>query len=114
MEPFFGFLLAVATAGIVSVISFLFARKAGLGPVQREYRSALEGTNSMLSKRLALLEKEGAKDRALIGRLSRRIARLERTVLALAEENGQLRAAAGMPPRAMDPEAILDDTEDAL
>lgn len=110
--PFLPFLLATFVGSVTAVVGYAAARRAGLGPVQGQYVQALEGNNRMLNERLDLLEDELKREKAVRARLAKKVLRLERTVVTLAEENDYLRRKAGLPRRATAVEVADDPGND--
>lgn len=113
-SPFLPFLLATTVGAAVAVAGYWAARRAGLGPVQGEYVRALEGNNRMLNERLDMLEDELKREKAVRARLAKKVLRLERTVVTLAEENDYLRRQGGLPRRTTKVEAVDDADDDDL
>lgn len=108
LQPFMPFLLATIVGATVAVVGYLAAKRAGLGPVQAQYVAALEGNNRMLNERLDLLEEALKREQGVRAKLAKKVLRLERTVVSLAEENDYLRRRAGLPKR----EGTVDDVAD--
>ena len=111
-SPFLPFLLATTVGAAVAVAGYWAARRAGLGPVQGEYVKALEGNNRMLNERLDLIEDELKREKAVRARLAKKVLRLERTGVTLAEENDYLRRRTGLPRRSTEVEAVDDAGDD--
>lgn len=110
--PFLPFMLATLVGSTTAAVGYAAAKRAGLGPVQTEYVRALEGNNRMLNERLDLLEDELKREKAVRARLAKKVLRLERTVVTLAEENDYLRRRAGLPRRSTEVELANDPGDD--
>lgn len=109
MDSFLPFLLATVVGSVVAGVSYLVARRAGLGPVQAEYVRNLEGNNRMLDQRLDEIEAALGRERATRAKLAKRVIRLERLVVTLSDENAGLRKRLNMPVRIASIDLAEDD-----
>ena len=92
-------IVATLIGGLVSLGGSWAARKAGLGSAQAALSVTLEKNNSALNDRVAELDRRLISETRRSAKLAARLIRIERTVVALAEENDSLRARLKMPSR---------------
>jgi hypothetical protein len=110
MSPFEGsfgsFLLTLGGGAILIVLTFWFARKSGVLPVQETLIDTLKDNAMALGEKVKLLEEHLKETQDVAERLEARVTRLSAIIVTLVDENDALRRKIGLPPRTkrLDPE----------
>ena len=99
LGPFAAFLVATLVGLGLSAITFLFARRSGLAPVQASLVRTLQDNAIALDARVKLLELDLDRERRQRLVLEETVERLRDTVADLAAENAALRRQLGMGER---------------
>jgi hypothetical protein len=101
--PLIAFVLATFGGLMLSVLSWWFARKAGLAPAQSQLITTLKDNADAMADQLVLIRESLATEIAHREALQRKVGLLESAIVDLATENAELRRKLGMPP----PEPVI-------
>lgn len=105
MEPsqVASFLIPMAIGLALTIGSYLFARKAGLMPVQDQLVDTLKDNAAALADRVGLLKDELDAAEREVDALRNDIQRLRSALVDLAAENAELRRKFNLTPKVMGP-----------
>jgi hypothetical protein len=96
--PLIAFILATFGGLMLSVLSWWFARKAGLAPAQGQLINTLKDNADAMADQLVLIRASLAAEIAHREALQGKVDLLESAIVDLATENALLRRQLGMPP----------------
>jgi len=103
MSPFEGplgsFLLTLAGGSVLIVLTFLFARKSGILPVQETLIDTLKDNAVALTEKVKILEANLKATQDVAEKLEARVTRLSAIIVTLVDENDALRRKVGLPVR---------------
>ena len=99
MEPFLPFLLATAVGMFLAGLTYLFARRSGLGTAQATLISTLQATSDALADQVKILQADLSAERDKRQALEGKVDRMESLIVDLVGENNDLRKKVGLPVR---------------
>lgn len=85
------FLVATVVGCAIAGLGYVFARRAGLGPIQAEYVTTLRDINNSLDEKLRLMQERLDSEQRQVNELRIRVQRLETTIIDLTTENHDLK-----------------------
>jgi regulator of replication initiation timing len=91
--------MALSIGAFIAALTFWFARRSGLQPVQAELIDNLQDNAKALSDQVNLLREQLKNEIEQRQHLERKVTILQQAIVDLAAENSTLRKRLGMPPR---------------